>query len=275
MNRLLHPFLKTFFDRILSLKRFTLNSSLLIPLQSLSAILLALIMFFFSCKTTSVAVKTPPAPKVEALSGILDSVKMHAFQFQWFSGKAKVEVTQAPNKTEFTANFRIKKDSAIWISISPALGIEVARMLMTRDTIRVIDRLDKKKYSRGYDFFNNYTSLPVDYYSLQNLLMGNLILDRSDYVVKMQDSVLTLVSDAKDIKDSIVLSKTWQPIQQFIEDSSASSLKAFNEQYDTQYTPPFSLLRKITVRRRDEMVIEVTFSKIKLNEPLKFPFKEE
>jgi len=233
----------------------------------------AALVFLFSCKTTSVAVKTPSAPKMDASAVILDSVKAHAFQFQWFSGKAKVEVTGGNQKTDFTANFRIKKDSAIWISISPALGIEVARMLMTKDSIRVIDRLDKKRYTRGYDFFKSYTGLPVDFYTVQNLIVGNLLFLRSNYDVKIKDSVMVLVSKGNNVDDSIVLSKTFQPLRQFIMDAPAGMLSATNDQYDIQYTPPFSLWRKITVARPGEMVIEVTFNKVKLNEPVKFPFK--
>jgi hypothetical protein len=149
----------------------------------------AALFLLFSCKTPSIAVKTTGAPKMDASAAILDSVKAHAFQFEWFSGKAKVEVTAGNEKTDFTANFRIKKDSAIWISASPALGIEVARMLMTKDSIRVINRLDKKRYTRDYDFFKAFTTLPVDFYTIQNLITGNLLFLRNSYYVKMKDSV--------------------------------------------------------------------------------------
>src|SRR6185295_20282914 len=136
-------------------------------------------------KTPSSAVKTPAgsAPKTDVSNAILDSVKAHSFQFEWFTGKAKVVVTEGNNKIDFTANFRIRKDSAVWISISPALGIEVARMLMTKDSIRIIDRIDKKRYARGYDFFKAYTSLPIDLYAVQNLVAGNLLFVRSNYEV--------------------------------------------------------------------------------------------
>src|SRR4030095_13556222 len=48
----------------------------------------ASLLFLFSCKASSVAVK-PPAPKIDSSTVILDSVRVHAFQCQWFSGKAK------------------------------------------------------------------------------------------------------------------------------------------------------------------------------------------
>jgi len=233
----------------------------------------AALFLFFSCKTPSLAVKTTGTPKMDASAAILDSVKAHSFQFEWFSGKAKVEVTAGTDKTDFTANFRIKKDSAIWISASPALGIEVGRMLMTKDSIRVINRLDKKHYTKGYDFFKAYTTLPVDFYVIQNLIVGNMLFLRNNYDVKMKDSVMVLVSKDNDAKDSIVLSKFFQPLRQFINSPPAGTLFTTNDQYDIQYTPPFSLWRKIIIHHPDELIIEVTFNKVKLNEPVKFPFK--
>jgi len=74
--------------------------------------------------------------------------------------------------------------------------------------------------------------------------------------------------------DSITFSTRFLPEEQLLIDTSGM-LQTINSGYDIQYSPPFSLLRKIMLLHRDEVLIEITFSKIKLNEPLKFPFKDE
>ena len=79
-----------------------------------------------------------------------DSVNqlLHAnfFDYEYLSAKTKITVINTDGKTEFSASVRIKKDSAIWISISPALGIEIVRVLITKDSIKIIDRFNKKYY---------------------------------------------------------------------------------------------------------------------------------
>ena len=35
----------------------------------------------------------------------------------------------------FTLNVRMARDSVIWMSISPALGVEAARVLLTPDSV--------------------------------------------------------------------------------------------------------------------------------------------
>lgn len=235
-----------------------------------------ILLFLISCKTTSVAVKTQPAvlPKLNTSTAIIDSIQAHAFHFEWFSGKARVGVTRGNDNTNFTANFRIKKDSAIWISITPALGVEVARMLLTKDSIQVINRLSRKRDTRGYDFFKSYTSLPVDFYTVQNLITGNLLFIRNSYdVKKTTDSLILLLSNENSAGDSIVLSKSFQLLSQFLTESPQKNFSSSNSLYDIQYNPPFSLWRKIVIRRPEETVIDITFNKIKLNDPLKFPFK--
>ena len=241
------------------------------------AIVATALLLFFACKTPAPVIQSPATPTIntDASAAILDSLEAHSFSFQWLTAKAKIEVEEDGSKTEFTANFRIRNDSAIWVSVSPALGIEVARMLMTPDSIRVIDRMDKKHYVRGYDFFRSFTSLPVNYEAMQNLIEGNPVFLRESYDVIVHDSVISLVSRSDQGSDSLVISKNYLPLQQMIADSAAGTLRTANDHYDRQFPQPFSLSRKIVLKRPKLTSIEITFSKVKLNEPVKFPFKTD
>jgi hypothetical protein len=229
-----------------------------------------------SCKSTRVvtAVAAPPPAKTDASLAILDSLRAHSFQFEWLSAKAKVQVNNKGEKTDFTAHLRMKKDSAIWISISPALGVEVARLLMTKDSIGVIDRLNKKRFTRGYDFFNAYTSLPVNFFEFQNLVTGDPLLLKSGYEVRSRDSITELTLHHSATSDSLVISGNYLLLFQLIGDST-STLSIQKSQFDGQYQPSFSLERKMIIRHRGEMTIEISFNRIRLNEPVKFPFKSE
>ena len=52
------------------------------------------------------------------------------------------------------------RDSAIWLSISPLLGIEAVRVLLTKDSVKALDRLNNIYYSecKGYLIVNLGTS---------------------------------------------------------------------------------------------------------------------
>ena len=53
-------------------------------------------------------------------------------------------------QNSFDVNLRIRKDSAIWISITPLLGIEAARVLINRDSLMILDRVHKTFSARDY-----------------------------------------------------------------------------------------------------------------------------
>ena len=61
--------------------------------------------------------------------------------YSTLNGKIKANVLMDDKETDFTVALRMRKDSIIWASISPALGIEVIRFVATKDTLKFIDRL--------------------------------------------------------------------------------------------------------------------------------------
>lgn len=232
------------------------------------------VVILAGCKTASVVTSTSSAPaaKNNASRAVLDSMQEHAFNFEWFTGKAKVEILQGTDKTEFTASLRMRKDSAIWISVSPALGLEVARVLMTKDSIRVIDRLNGDYYSKDYHFFRTYTTLPVTFDVMQGIIEGSpLFMNGKEFDVSRKDSSYLLKWESATQTNSLTLNRAFLPLLQTIRDSSAD-LRITHQQYEIPYTSPFSLWRKIELLRPEAMQIVVTFSKIKINEPVKLPF---
>lgn len=60
---------------------------------------------------------------------------------RYYSAKADVDLVMGEERKSFKAHVRVVRDSAAWVSITPALGIEVARLLVTPDSLKFIDKL--------------------------------------------------------------------------------------------------------------------------------------
>lgn len=60
---------------------------------------------------------------------------------RYYSAKAAVELRDSTGSRAFKAQIRCVMDSAAWVSVIPALGIEVARALLTPDSMKVLDKL--------------------------------------------------------------------------------------------------------------------------------------
>ncbi|TAL59089.1 MAG: DUF4292 domain-containing protein [Bacteroidetes bacterium] len=95
--------------------------------------------------------------------------------YSTLNGKIKASVEVDDKGTDFTVSLRMRKDSILWASISPALGIEVIRFVATKDTLKFIDRLHSNYFVGGYDTLSKMLNTEIDLDILQSLLVGNSV----------------------------------------------------------------------------------------------------
>ncbi len=93
--------------------------------------------------------------------------------FDYFSTKTKINYTEGDTKINANANIRIRKDSLIWFSLTPALGIEAARGIITQDSLVVIDRLNKAYYVYSYASLSEKYNFDISYKLLESIMLGN------------------------------------------------------------------------------------------------------
>ncbi|AWW29383.1 DUF4292 domain-containing protein [Echinicola strongylocentroti] len=97
------------------------------------------------------------------------------FDYSYLSAKARVVMEEESGKTtRGTLNLRAKRDSVIWFSISPGLGIEAARGIITREDIKVMDRINNKDINLTFDQFQNTYGLKLSLDLFQNVLFANI-----------------------------------------------------------------------------------------------------
>ena len=131
-------------------------------------------VFLFSCKVQEKEnVKVKIKIKHRSSKFLIKKLKENEFNFKTISSKAAVSVIDNANKkTSFKVHLRIRKDSIIWMSISK-LGIEAARVIITTDSLKLIDRLKKEYFLGDFKYINKLFGTDLDYQMLEALLMGN------------------------------------------------------------------------------------------------------
>jgi len=135
-----------------------------------------LITFFSACRTHKKIVSTPLPLKLkgENVIELFDSVEAHKFDFNWLVAKIEVEYTDRENDPQsFDVNLRARKDSAIWLSITPLLGIEVARVLITKDSLMIVDRIHKTYMARDYGYLEGLLKTKMNFEIMQAVMVGN------------------------------------------------------------------------------------------------------
>src|SRR5205814_9312530 len=110
-------------------------------------------------------------------------------------------------KYNVTAFLRMFKDSIIWIDIHAFLGIEALKALITRDSVKILDKQNKLYTGRSIEFLQEVSALPVDLSTLQDLLIGNAVfLDSNIVSYSKFDNLVSLLSIGKVFKNLITLS---------------------------------------------------------------------
>ena len=128
-----------------------------------------------SCKTSKkIVVATPLKLRGADVIQVFDSITAHQFEFEWLALKASVEYTDQQNESEsFDVNLRVRKDSAIWISITPLLGIEVIRVLVNKDGMQLLDRLHKTYSTYDFESLDSLFKTRLNFEIMQAILVGN------------------------------------------------------------------------------------------------------
>lgn len=94
--------------------------------------------------------------------------------WEWIGMKIDASVETANGVDSFKASIRMAKDSAIWISISPALGVEVARILMEPDSVRFLSKIPGNRFhfAGNYSKLSEWAETDLSFSDIQDILTG-------------------------------------------------------------------------------------------------------
>lgn len=124
-----------------------------------------------SCKTKRVTQKSPLVNVSSNL--VLDQVIQNQFDFKTINAKLSVDAESPKLSGSFKINLRMNEDSAIWMSVTPALGIEAARLLILPDTLKYIDKLNKGFFIGDYALLDSIFRYQTQFSFIENMLVGN------------------------------------------------------------------------------------------------------
>jgi len=134
-------------------------------------VLLFVIPGISACTGSRKAVREPL--KEQGAQYLESKLKEHELKFGQFSAKFTATYQVDRKKTTVSGNLRIEHDSIIWISVTPALGIEAVRFMLTPDSIKFINRLSNTYFLHDFVYINQLLNKTLDYDMAQAFLIGN------------------------------------------------------------------------------------------------------
>lgn len=197
--------------------------------------------------------------------------------FSSLSAKVKVEYKGANGKKpDFNANVRLLKDSIIWISINSILG-EAIRAMVTKDSVKVLNKMDKVVQLRSIEYLQEVTKIPFSFNELQDLLIGNPIyLDSNIVSYKDEEKTISLMTVGSLFKHLLTVGKDdYLPRHSKLDDVDVLRARTCDITYGDHETKNGITLpkyRKIVVSEKSKLEIELQFKQFEFNEQLSFPF---
>ena len=138
-------------------------------------------------------------------SHLIKEVENNAFDFDSFQAKISMKVETIDKNFSVKGQLRMQKDSIIWTSISMPLGMEILRMMVTPDSVFMLNRNDKTYLCENISVFNDFSPMITTIDFIQAVLVGNDInLRESDnYKVTIDNGQYNLLI-SNELKKSIM-----------------------------------------------------------------------
>ncbi len=247
-----------------------------------------------ACKTRHKAitpvVKDAKKPEDKSAPDLQQLISDYSFKTKTLTAKAAVKSVIGDQEHSFNINLRIYTDSAIWISITPLLGIEVARVLITRDSVKFIDRLNKKYSVSDFEFLNDMLKVNVDFDIIQGVLTGNLFaykknkfnsvyIEEQYYILstlskrKLKRSLEAIDNNKPIVQDLWVDGTTYRITRLSVEDQRYSKSLLTDYKDHRQTDGGLFPFRSNTVITAEKILkVDIEYLKINLNSEIDFPF---
>ena len=235
-----------------------------------------------SVKKDSVEVVRPTSdPHADSVKFIKDNyyqLLANKIEFETFTAKVNTDYQGGDGKKyDVNVFVRMKKDSLIWISVNAALGIEAMRVLIDKDSVRVLNKLDKEYQVRSLEFLTEVAALPLDLRTLQQLIIGNpVFLDTNIVSYATEGNKLSLLSEGQWFRHLISMNNNDHLVLHSKLDDvdilrNRTCFLTYSD-YETDKGAKFSTNRTISVTEKNKLDVKLNFKQYAFNETLSYPF---
>ena len=268
------------------MKRNTLNNVLdktgFNTAPYLKLIALCCIMLAFGCKARKqlvvkrVADTTAAVKPVDTRAAKLDLIKSKQNTFNTFTGKAKTKLDINGSTNDVTLTIRIQRDKKIWVSITAIAGIEVARAMITPDSLLMINKLQSLYLRKPFSYVNKYAGDQVNYKTIESLLIGNaiseLLTERSEF--KTDSGNTTLTGNLSDVLYKLMLGPDMKATQTNLSNQNAGQTLQVTNSAFIQATNKImpSQIDIASVVKDKKIQVNLHYTKADYDLPVEFPF---
>lgn len=240
-------------------------------------IYILVIVLLASCKSTKISNKN----KISKNSAF-EIIKAHTnadVTFKTYTSKLRLDYDDGKKKVSPSATIRLEKDKQLWLSVK-FLGFTVAKAYITPNEVQFYEKLGARYYKGDFSAVSNFLGTSVTFESLQNLLLGQSMLDLNEgklIATKNEKGNIDITPKKQPEKYNFALSLDRLNYKVV---SYAVAQQEKNRQLEVRYDAyqeieknQFPVFMFIDAKaKNNQKKLGIAFKKITLNSELSFPF---
>jgi hypothetical protein len=150
----------------------------------IAAFVLCSLLLTVSCKSKKVIQQTAVVQSEDTLQGkcrlifktskaLTKHIKESELKYDWIYAKADVETSIDGEDHNLDIRVKGRRDSAIWISIQAVGLVDIAKLLITRDSVKMVVYVKKQYFKGDFNYINQLLNADLDFDLIQAALFGN------------------------------------------------------------------------------------------------------
>lgn len=203
------------------------------------------------------------------------AINASQLNFETFAVRAKADLAIDNNKNDVTMHIRIKKDEAIWISVTALAGLEVGRALITPDSIKIINRIQSEYIKKPFSYIHQFTNKQINFKTVQALFTGNAISELFTEDAQITSSPGLNVSGTSGLLSFLMVFMDTKKVSQLqLKDINAGqelkvSYSDFTAINGKQVPQTVNIISKAA---KKQIAVDLKYNKIDIDAPVDMPF---
>ncbi len=210
----------------------------------------------------------------KSVSHILKKAQDKAAEVDWFTAQFKGQAQLNSKTYPISAHLRMRQDSVIWISVSAILGLETARIHLTPDSLKLINRLNSTYFIGDVKELTKRYNLHLSFHEIQNVLLGKHSFSNSNtfqLLAYEQDYILFADSDTANY--TLRLNSEYLPLEINSVQQDSISIKLSYSNFvvvQEEWLPQNTDFQVLTPN--NSLNFNYSYSKMLVNRPKKIKF---
>ncbi len=230
---------------------------------------------FSSCKSAKTITGGDANLRLSAKQLIKENSKQSP-NFKTLQSKLKITYSEGEKKQSYTVSYRMEKDKILWMSAP----FSIIRAKITPESVAFYNKLDKTYFEGNFDYLSDLLGTELDFEKVQNIILGEALFNLKDeaYKVSVSDDKYVLQPKKQRalfeiffLLDPRLYKVSSQQLSQPAEQRHLQIDYLAHQEVIGQIVPAH--VKVIALEGTEEIIAELEFKSVSLNEDVRFPFK--